>query len=98
LFIAAIGEPDSVEGETGHSENDDRQAYQCCQCCDSAAELDDFSLELDDIEIKHVDRHDFSGRLCKPTARRRRRYSAFGREFDITGRLDEFSQAMVVSA
>jgi len=46
-------------------------------------------LQLDGIEVKHIDRHDFSDWRRQPAASGRRRHSVFGRELDVAARLDE---------
>ena len=69
LLVVAISDPDSVEGETCHSHNDDGQTQQCNKLGDSTAKLNHFMLEPHGVEIKNVERHDFSGWLIEPAAR-----------------------------
>ena len=49
--------------------NDDGQTQQCSKLGDSTAKLNHFMLEPHGVEIKNVERHDFSGWLIEPAAR-----------------------------
>ncbi|HJN07130.1 MAG TPA: hypothetical protein QF564_00445 [Pirellulaceae bacterium] len=68
-FVTTPSDPDSVEGEAYHSHNDDGQRQQCSKLGDSTAKLNHFMLEPHGVEIKNVERHDFSGWLVEPAAR-----------------------------
>ena len=69
LLVIAISDPDSVEGETCYSHNDDGQTQQRSELGDSTAKLNHFTLEPHGVEIKNIERYDIGNRLVKPAAR-----------------------------
>src|SRR5262245_27040534 len=96
-FGASIGQTLVRQRESGGAKEGEGEPKQCGQLLHASAELQDFLLELQCLQIRDIETHHDRLSVAKPTTRRGARHAEIRGDGHVPGALDEIPKPVIVA-